>query len=112
MSLEGPPEVSEKKEKEPITDEQCVEAMKAGSFEIVQAWRAEQERIADLGDQRARWNLELRFAKLQIESGLIDEDTGESYAIPTLEAVRDAYPAEEDEAAWQVQELIDKLRAR
>jgi hypothetical protein len=112
MSMEGPPEVPEKKEKEPITDEQCVEAMKAGNFETVQEWRAQQEKITNLFDHESRLNLERRYADLQIKSGLIDEETGESYAIPTLEAVRDAYPAQRDQQAWEIQDLIDQLRKK
>ena len=37
----------DKKEQEPITDQQCVDAMKQGNFELVKDWYAEQEPIAD-----------------------------------------------------------------
>lgn len=113
MSMEGAPSAPEQKEKEPITDERCVEAMREKKFEVVQEWYAQQEKIADASpDQQARLDLQIRYAKLQFDSGLIDEDTGESYAFPTLEALRDTYPAEGDEIAHRIQAIIDQMRMK
>ncbi|MCC6405217.1 MAG: hypothetical protein IT405_02410 [Candidatus Yanofskybacteria bacterium] len=109
--MEKPPEMNGTHERESISDERCVEAMRSGDFEVVREWYARNEVLADASpSQQARLDFQIRYAKLQFDSGVIDEDTGESYAIATLEAVRDAYPKEEDEAAHRLQAIIDQMR--
>lgn len=81
MNMEGPPAAPEKKEKEPITDEQCLEAMKAQDFEKVREWYVQQEQIADQDPTGVgRTRLTFKLGKMQLEAGFVDE------ARETLEA--------------------------
>lgn len=119
MPLEGPPSepldqdfVAPEQEKVPMADEQCVEAMKAGNFEVVREWYAEQEKIADQDPSpQGRLNLTLKLAKLQLDAGIIDDDTGENYAFATLDAaLQDAYHRGDDMTAGRVRAIIEQMR--
>lgn len=97
MSMEGPPAPPEKKEKEPITDEQCLEAMKAENFDRVRDWYdQEQEKTESLGHE-ARLDLTIRLASLQADAGLgeyafdtLDEGIGHGDVEATLTEAQDA----------------------
>ncbi len=103
--MEGPPIAPEKKEKEPITDEQCIESMKQGNFETVKEWYAEHEKIADQDPSRkGRTNLTIKLARLQLDAGLAD------YARDTLEAAYDdAFEQYDDVACAQIREVLDTM---
>jgi hypothetical protein len=111
--MEGPPIASPTQEKPPITDEECMAAMKEGKFDRVGAWYAEQEALVDLDPTpHGRLQLTLRLARLQFESGVIDEDTGESYALATLaDAREDAFQRHDDVAVEQIDMIIAEMRA-
>jgi hypothetical protein len=106
MSLEGPPVPPEKKEKEPITDEQAIEAMKAENFELVREWYAQQEKIAEQDPSiNGHMRLTLRMAELQLRAGLTD------FAKDTLEAAyEDAYQQGDDETAGRITQQLEGLK--
>ncbi len=72
MSLEGPPQEPEKLEREPITREQCLEAMKGGNFETVSRWYEQRQAETDALGPEARVDFALEMAALQVEAGLDD----------------------------------------
>ena len=90
-------------EKGPMTDEQCLEAMKAKSFEAVGVWLGEQEAKCDSLGHEARLDLTIRLASMQLEAGFPD------YARNGLEslAVEGATMTEEQED--KVRQLLAKL---
>lgn len=73
MSLEGPPEPSANQEKGPITDEQCLEAMKTGDMEVINAWYSEQQVQCDMVGEEGRVDFSIKLASLQIEAGRNEE---------------------------------------
>jgi hypothetical protein len=105
MSMEGPPVPPEKKEKELITDEQCLEAMKAENFEIVREWYMQQEQIADQDQTgKGRTDLTIKLGTMQFQAGLME------YARETLEAAHaDAYQQGDDVTADRIQLILDQL---
>lgn len=105
MSREGPPVAPEKKEKEPITDEQCVDSMKQGNFELVKEWYAQQEMISSQDPSiKGHVNLTIKLSRLQFEAGLVD------YARDTLEAAYDdVFHQRDDAACAQIREVLDNL---
>jgi hypothetical protein len=73
---EKPPGPDEQKEREPITEAQALEAMKASDFETVRAWYAEQEKNADQEPTGAgRTLLTFRLASMQLRAGFLEEGT-------------------------------------
>ncbi len=112
--MEGPPAPPETKEKEPITDAQCLEALKAENLELVREWYAEQENIADQDPSpQSRLNLTLKLALLQLQAEVIDPDTGENYGLGTLEAAReDAHQRYDDDAIKKIDDIMSAARER
>lgn len=110
---EGFPSRQETRESE-ITDAACVEAMRKGDFEVARTWYAQNEKKADEDPSpHGRLQLTVRFAWLQFESGAVDADTGELYALATLEAAReDAYQRSDDRAVSQIDDIIGEMRAQ
>jgi hypothetical protein len=110
MALEGPPEVPEKKEQEPLTDERCLEAMKAGDFETVRSWYDQEgaKAEADRTSGRGHFDLTIRLAALQFEAGIIDEETGELYAFQTL---KDAVTHADQARSWEDVDRLDAIIA-
>lgn len=102
---ESTPLSTEKKEQAPITEEQCIEAMKAENFELVRTWYAEQEKIAEADPSiEGHMQLTIRMAELQVKAGLFE------YARQTLEdAYQDAYQQGNDELAGRIANQIDQL---
>lgn len=104
---ESVPEVPvEKKEKKPITDEQCVEAMKTDNFRLVQEWYAQQEEKS-LADPTIaeHLNLTMRLARLQIDAGLRET------ALDTLEAAHmDAMGQKDYDSARKLEDVMDNLK--
>ncbi len=81
MPPEGPPQASERKEKEPITDEQAFEAMKGKDLDAVRSWYAQQEARADSEpDGGGRTMLTYRLGRMQIMAGFLDEGLDSLYA--------------------------------
>jgi len=109
---EGPPETTEKKEEEPISEQECLAAMRERHFERVGQWYAQQEVIADKDPSpNGRVLLTVHLARLQFESGVIDEDTGESYAVATLEAAReDCFQRSNDEGVRLIDDALERMR--
>jgi hypothetical protein len=105
MNMEGFPTEPEKKEKEPITDEQCMEAMKTENFELVREWYAEHEKIADQDPTgKGRTNLTIKLGKMQFEAGLVD------YARETLEAAyNDALQSGAVDLMLEIAPELDKI---
>jgi len=95
----------DKKEQEPITDQQCLDAMKQGNFELVKDWYAEQEKIADQDPSGlGRINLTMRLGGLQLEAGLMD------YAFDTLQdAYEDAHRQGYTDAASKIREILEQM---
>ena len=93
----------DKKEQEPITDQQCVDAMKQGNFELVKDWYAEQEPIADQDPSGyGRIGLAVKLGGLQLMAGLVD------YAFDTLQdAYEDAHRQGYTDAANKIRETIE-----
>jgi hypothetical protein len=112
--MEGAPVVPETKEKEPISDDQCREAMKAGQFEIVSRWYAQEGEMADKDTTgRGHFDLTVRLATLQFESDVIDEDTGENYGVSTIEAATlHAVNAGDFETAKRLDAVLADWRAK
>lgn len=104
MSPEGAPS-PERKEREPITDEQVVEAMKSEQFELVRQWYTQQEKISEQDPTiDGHMQLTLRMAELQMRAGLV------GYAKDTLEAAyQDAYHQRDDETAMRITEMLARL---
>lgn len=93
----------EKKEQEPITDGQCIEAMKAENFELVRAWYSQQQEITEKLGHEGRLDLTIQMASLQLESGLPD------FARDTLDSLFQAGATMTSEQEETVRQLQAKL---
>lgn len=104
--MEKFPGTPEKKEKEPITDEQCVEAMKSGDVELVREWYAEQEKIANQDPTiEGHTALIKKQAELQLAAGLKDD------ALETLDDAHfDAMNQSDFTTAAFFEDIIDEIK--
>ena len=109
---EGPPNAPQEKKEAPITDVECIAAMREGNFKRAGEWYAQQEMLVDVDPTpHGRLQLTVRLARLQFESGAVDDDTGELYAFATLEAAReDAFQRYDDKAVKQIDDILAEMR--
>ena len=104
--MEGPPAPPEKKEKEQITDAQCIEAMKQDNWNLAREWQDQEfEKTNKTPTQQERTTLTIRFARMKLAAGYPGR------AFETLdEAHWDAMCQDDFDTARQLEEVMNEVK--
>ncbi len=99
---EGMPQSAESRESEAISEDAALEAMKAGDFESVRKWYAQEELRADKElDGGGRTLLTMKLGRMQLKAGFRDEGLDSLYA-----AREDAANQRQDALVATIEEAI------